>query len=274
MATTARQGRSEYQFIFVPWFWQAEYEKKTLNAVELNAEEIAYQKNFSLSTGQMLWRRQKIEELGSPQTFQREYPATAEEAFAIDQPGALWNRQIIQTNRRHAGSVPDLKRVVVAVDPATRKGEQNNETGIIVAGLGADGHAYILEDVSGHYTPSEWAGHVIAAYARHRADVVVAEVNQGGDMVEQTLRAFDSQISFKAVFASRGKVTRAEPIAAFDARGWVHHVGIFPALEDQMCHFDPRLITHSPDRVDARVWALTELLLNHKSPSSPLIWGG
>ena len=112
-------------------------------------------------------------------------------------------------------------------------------TGIIVAGLGTDGHGYVLEDLSGKYTPAQWAAATVSAYHRHRADRVVAETNQGGDMVAHTLKTLDPDIAYKAVHASRGKVTRAEPIAALDSEGRIHHAGFFPALEDEMCRFDP-----------------------------------
>jgi phage terminase large subunit-like protein len=103
---------------------------------------------------------------------------------------------------------------------------------------------------------------------------VIAEVNQGGDMVEHTLRSLDDKISYKAVHASRGKISRAEPIAALDSHGRIHHAGIFSALEDQMCRFDPLSGGASPDRVDARVWAMTELMLNKPPAEGPRLWGG
>ena len=101
---------------------------------------------------------------------------------------------------------------------------------------------------------------------------MVAEVNQGGDLVEHTLRSFDPAIAYKSVHASRGKIARAEPVAALDTRGMVHHVGRFAQLEDQMCAFDPIENSKSPDRVDARTWAMTELLLKRPPPAQPLIW--
>jgi phage terminase large subunit-like protein len=186
----------------------------------------------------------------------------------------LWTRALLHGHRRHADQLPELKRIVVAIDPATRSGAGHDETGIIIAALGVDDHGYVLEDLSGRYTPSEWASHAIAAYYRHKADLIVAETNQGGDMVEYTLRSFDKNLPFKSLHASRGKVTRAEPIAALDARGMVHHVGLLPVLEDQMCQFVSGLQKNSPDRVDARVWALTELMLHQRPASSPMIWGG
>ena len=128
---------------------------------------------------------------------------------------------------------------MVAIDPAVASGEQSDETGIIVPARDADGHGYVLADASGHYAPAEWARAAIAAYHAHAADRIVAEVNNGGDMVEATLRMIDPNVPFRAVRASRGKTARAEPVAAFYEQGRVHHVGAFPRLEDQMCAFVP-----------------------------------
>jgi phage terminase large subunit-like protein len=182
-------------------------------------------------------------------------------------PGALWNRGIIEATR--TSGTPELSRVVVAIDPAVSATEGSDETGIIVAGKDHGGHGWILADASGRFQPLEWAKTAIAAYRAHCADRIVAEVNNGGDMVEATLRVIEPNAPFAAVRASRGKVTRAEPVAALYEQGRVHHLGVFPQLEDQMCAFthdahgnsNIRSVGYSPDRVDALVWALTELLI-------------
>lgn len=162
-------------------------------------------------------------------------------------------------------SAPELTRIVVAIDPAAGSGEHADETGIVVAGCDASGHGYVLADASGRYAPAEWARGAIAAYRTHKADRIVAEVNNGGDMVEATLRMVDPNLPFTAVHAARGKVARAEPVAALYEQGKVHHLGAFPLLEDQMCgfssDFDRAAAGYSPDRVDALVWALSELLV-------------
>jgi phage terminase large subunit-like protein len=151
-----------------------------------------------------------------------------------DTPGALWNRD--QLDRCRQERPPALQRVVVAVDPAATSGEDADETGIVIAGKDGDGHGYVLADLSGRYSPADWAQRAIAAYRMHKADRIVAEVNNGGDMVEATLRMVDPNIPFTAVHASRGKVVRAEPVASlYEQR--VHHIGMFPELEDQMCGF-------------------------------------
>src|SRR5438128_10966628 len=154
-----------------------------------------------------------------------------------DVPGALWNRGILEGLRAH--TAPPLIRVVVAIDPAASSTERADETGIIVAGKDACGRGWVLADASGRYQPTEWAKTAIAAYRAHRADRIVAEVNNGGEMVEATLRVIDPNVPFRAVRASRGKLTRAEPVAALYEQGRVHHLGAFPQLEDQMCGFVP-----------------------------------
>ena len=180
-----------------------------------------------------------------------------------DAPGALWNHGLIEAGR--VTGAPDLVRIVVAIDPAASSAEHADETGIVVAGKDIAGNGYILADVSGHYSPHEWARAAIAAYRAHGADRVVGEVNNGGDMVEATLRMIDPSVAFTAVRAARGKTARAEPVAALYEQGRVHHVGALPALEDQMCafvvDFDRAHAGFSPDRVDALVWALSELLV-------------
>jgi phage terminase large subunit-like protein len=180
-----------------------------------------------------------------------------------DVPGALWSRAAIEAAR--VTRVPELVRIVVAIDPAAGSGEHSDETGIVVAGKDAAGHGYVLADLSGRYTPTEWAKAAITAYHAHDADRIVAEVNNGGEMVEATLRMVDPNVPFTAVRAARGKVARAEPAAALYEQGRGHHLGTLPLLEDQMCgftsDFDRAAAGYSPDRVDALVWALSELLV-------------
>ena len=183
-----------------------------------------------------------------------------------DIPGGLWKRGVIEAGRARAA--PPLARVVVAIDPAATSGRLADETGIIIAGKDGDGHGWVLADLSGRYPPTEWAKTAVAAYYAHNADRVVAEVNNGGEMVEAMLRVVDPNLAFTAVRASRGKFVRAEPIAALYEQGRVHHLGAFPQLEDQMCTLvrgeyrrDGARTEFSPDRVDALVWALTDLLL-------------
>jgi phage terminase large subunit-like protein len=188
-----------------------------------------------------------------------------------DMPGALWTHGLIDTARVTAH--PPLARTVVTIDPAASSGEHADETGIVIAGRDAEGHGYVLADESGHYAPIEWARAAIRAYHAHRADRIVAEVNNGGEMVGAMLRSVDPNVPFTALHAAHGKVARAEPVAALYEQGRVHHLGAFAALEDQMCafsaDFDRERAGYSPDRVDALVWALTELFL-HPLPGSAI----
>lgn len=174
-----------------------------------------------------------------------------------DVPGALWQRDSIERGR--VRQHPQLLRVVVAVDPEASSEEGSAETGIVVAGRGADGHGYVLDDRSLQATPHGWASAAVTAYHLHHADRVIGEVNNGGEMVGYTVATVDPRVPFKAVHASRGKAARAEPVAALYEQGRVHHVGCFAELEDQMCSWLPG--EKSPDRMDALVWALTELFL-------------
>jgi phage terminase large subunit-like protein len=172
-----------------------------------------------------------------------------------DNPFSLWQRDVIENLR--VTSHPVLIRVVVGVDPAVSSGDESAETGIIGAGIAADGQVYVLDDASLHGSPLDWARSVVRSFHRHKADRVIGEVNNGGDLVEVNLRTVDRSIPFRAVHASRGKLIRAEPIAALYEQGKVHHVGTFPQLEDQMTEWVPG--EKSPDRMDALVWAITEL---------------
>lgn len=154
----------------------------------------------------------------------------------------------------------DLGRICVAVDPATTSGESADDTGIIVAGLGRDGDGYVLDDLTCHLSPDGWAKRVKFGYDKWQADRVIAEANNGGELVRTVLMTQDENMPLTLVHASRGKLTRAEPVAALYEQGRVHHVGMFPELEDQLCEWVPG-DSDSPDRLDALVWALTELMV-------------
>lgn len=175
-----------------------------------------------------------------------------------DVEGSLWHRQMIEQARINTDAVPNLVRVVVALDPAVTSGEESDETGIVVAGVGTDQHFYILSDNSMRATPDSWARVAVEQYHQWKADRIVAEANNGGDMIVQLIRTVDGKVPVKKVNASRGKRVRAEPISALYEQGRVHHVGSFPTLEDQMVTWTPDA-PKSPDRLDALVWALTEL---------------
>lgn len=179
-----------------------------------------------------------------------------------DVPGALWTREMFDAAR--VKEPPRMKRVVIAVDPSGTTGTgEGDDIGIVAAGLGEDGRGYVLGDHTCQLSPEGWARRVAEVYEFHEADRVVAERNFGGAMVEAVLRAAAPNLPVKVVTASRGKVARAEPIAALYEQGRVSHVGAFAALEDQCCSMTPSgyVGEGSPDRADALVWALTELML-------------
>lgn len=171
-----------------------------------------------------------------------------------DVPGALWKRELFDNNR--VTKAPDLVSVVVGVDPHASTGE----TGIVIAGIGGDGHGYVLDDLTTGGSPDTWAREVVTGYHRNFADRIAAEANNGGDMVIATIRTIDNNVNVKKLWASRGKYTRAEPIAALYEQGRVHHVGMFAQLEDECCTWVPGEGMDSPNRMDALVWALTELM--------------
>lgn len=186
-----------------------------------------------------------------------------------DTSGALWRRDWIDAHR--VAQAPELSVVVVAVDPPVTATAASDACGIVVAGLGPDGRAYVIDDrtLQGR-EPIVWARAAIAAYGDYMADRVVAEVNQGGDLVVTVLRQVDPSVAVRCVRATRGKWLRAEPIAALYAEGRVAHVGTFEALEDQMCAFgsDGLAKGRSPDRLDALVWALTDLMIGASGRAS------
>ena len=179
-----------------------------------------------------------------------------------DRPDALWSRDTIEQAR--TAEAPALMRTVVAVDPPAASTDRADACGIVAAGLGPDGRAYVLADMTAQgLKPLNWARRAVALYERLSADRLVVEVNQGGEMAESVLRQVEPSLAVQAVRASRGKWTRAEPVAALYEQGRVAHVGCLPELEDEMCDFGPDGLSsgQSPDRVDALVWALTALML-------------
>jgi phage terminase large subunit-like protein len=204
-----------------------------------------------------------------------------------DAPGALWDRGQIEANRLPAwrneaerqDMIASMRRIVVAMDPAATSGDTADEMGIVVAGLRDDGHGCILADLTKRLSPAAAARRAIQAFDDWSADRIVGEVNNGGEWIGETVKLTakamqlegvraSGEVAYKAVHASRGKQTRAEPIAALNEQGRVHHVGAFPELEDQLCEWEPLSGMKSPDRLDAKVWALTELMLDNKMTSS------
>ena len=194
------------------------------------------------------------------------------EAQVLDEsPGALWQRtEGIEAHRLSSIEIEQLTRIVVAIDPAVTSSEGSDDTGIIVAGRDARGHGYILEDLTCHESPRRWAQIAAQAYDRWQADRIIGEANNGGDMIEEVIRTVAPQVAYTKVHASRGKAARAEPIASLAEQGKVHHVGHLGALEDELCNWVPNSGQRSPNRLDALVWALTELLLDGGA-SAPIL---
>lgn len=194
----------------------------------------------------------------------RENPARYEHLFLgtwlDDADGMLWNRQIIAKTR--ISEAPNLSRIIVAIDPAVTANMNSDETGLIVVGKDSEGFGYVLEDLSGKYSPNHWAKIANDAAFRWNADCIVAEKNQGGDMVEAVLKSQGTNHRIKLVTATKGKFVRAEPVYSLYEQGKIYHVGSFPILESQMVTFDPDK-GKSPDRVDALVWGLTELMVKN-----------
>lgn len=182
-----------------------------------------------------------------------------------DRADALWSRAMLDQTRLSAP--PSLTRVVVAVDPPATSGKSSDACGIVVAGLDVGGQGIVLKDGTlSRAKPTDWAHRAVAFYHRYQADKVVAEVNQGGEMVTQILAQVDPTVAVSSVRATRGKWLRAEPVAALYEQGRVRHVGSLPELEDEMCDFGTKGLSNgqSPDRMDALVWALTELMLGQR----------
>jgi predicted phage terminase large subunit-like protein len=180
-------------------------------------------------------------------------------AVLDDNPGALWNRAMLDSNRVQLDNLPPLVRIVVGVDPAVTSGEDSDSTGIVVAGMSNDGHYYILEDATIKASPQVWAEKAVSKFEAHKADRIIAETNNGGDLVLHLLQQVSPNVPVKKVTASRGKQVRAEPIAALFEQGRAHLVGYFTELEDELCEWEPGTNMKSPDRMDAMVWALTDL---------------
>lgn len=181
-----------------------------------------------------------------------------------DLPGALWTRDGIDKTR--VKTAPEMQRVVVAIDPSGTKGEsdEGDDIGIVVAGKGIDGRAYVLADRTCKLSPAGWGRRGVQAFHEFKADRIIAERNFGGAMVQHVIQTTEATVPYKEVTASRGKVARAEPVAALYEQGRVSHVGSLPELEDQLCNIAPEGYAGegSPDRADALVWALTELMLD------------
>ena len=182
-----------------------------------------------------------------------------------DVEGALWTLSMIDEPRFDpAKKLPELERIVIGVDPATTGGEKADWTGIIACGMDANKVGYVLSDRSIQASPNAWAKRVVKTYHHYNANLVIAERNQGGEMVSEVIRAVDPQVPVKLVHAKKGKIARAEPVANLYEQGKVRHFGVLPKLEDEMTSYVPGESTESPDRLDAMVYGITELMVKQK----------
>lgn len=180
-----------------------------------------------------------------------------------DSPDALWKRDTLDETRVTKVDLSKMRSIVVAIDPAASVTDDSSETAIMVCAAGDDGHGYLLEDITCKAKPEVWAAKAVEAYHRFKADRIIAESNNGGDMVIGTIMSVDRLVPCKKIIASRGKYTRAEPVASLYAQKLVHHVGYYAELEDQQCLWVPG--EQSPDRLDAAVWGFSDLMVDLKT---------
>ena len=206
--------------------------------------------NLAESTLAMLQERYEGTTLGRQELY-------AEIVDGLD--GALWNNKMINDARLPKDFKTEYQKIIVAIDPAVTSHSDSDETGIVVVAKDMTNKYYLLDDQSGKYSPDGWGRLAVELFYRYEANLIVAEVNNGGDLVERLLRSIDSHVRYKSVHASRGKLLRAEPISALYEQGRVSHLGVFPELESQMCTYTGDRPKPSPDRLDALVWGLTEL---------------
>ena len=206
--------------------------------------------NLAQSAVQMMQERYEGTTLGRQELY-------AEVLENIE--GALWTNDLIENARLPKDTEKELTKIVVAIDPAVTNNANSDETGIIVVGKDANNEYYVLEDASAKLSADAWGKLAVRCFYEWDADKIIAEVNHGGDLVERLLRTVDPNVSYRSVQATRGKLVRAEPIAALYEQRRVHHIGTFPELETQMCTYTGERLQPSPDRLDALVWGLTEL---------------
>jgi phage terminase large subunit-like protein len=265
----AARGEGDYIAIFIPWFWQHEY-RRDAAGFEPTSEEAAYMRKHDCDAEQMAWRRAKILELHGVWHFRREYPATPEEAFSAEVPGALWKRSLLNAMRIRPQDMPPLTRVAVSLDPATTSKKTSDEWGNIWGGKATNGHVYIVGDETDVLSPDEAAKRAIGVIQDQQGNEIVYESNQGGDMVPTIIRLICEAMKITpircvGVHASKAKRARAEPVHSLCVAGKVHIVGTIAALEDELCTWDAASDNESPNRLDAFVWLVTHFLIKGAS---------
>lgn len=273
---------SEFEVIFIPWFWTDEYRREVSDEFKLSEDEKDYAETYGLDIEQMAWRRNKIKfmDRGISQ-FRQEYPATVEEAFMAEPEGALWTREEIKSISKNEWvdicETYDEVATVVAFDPAGGNvNDSNDESGIVVATLMSDDRVYVREDASGRYVPQKIVQYIINLYYRYEADRLTIETNGVGSWVPSTFQAEDKNIVIYPVYAKKGKKLRAHPVAQAYRRGEVVHVRDknLSMLENEMCTWNPlNLKMRSPNRIDALVYAVTDLMdIDSNLKTMPLMW--
>lgn len=277
MCMNAYEGKGDFELIFVPWFWQPEYRTKTPTDFQLTPEEETYKNDHGLDDDQIYWRRKKIETfIRGVADFRREYPATIQEAFTAEAENALWSRTDFKTIswNRYTELLQNADRVdtVIGYDPAGTSNENSDESGIIVSSL-IDDTVYVFNDSSGKYKPTEIVTMISNLYYKYDADRLTIETNYGGDWIPSTFESHDPNIVVHKVHARKGKRLRAEPVAQAYRQGRIVHVGDLSFLEDEMTTWNPydqRM--RSPNRIDALVYSVTDLLDIGQPQETPVLW--
>lgn len=235
------------------WIYKRFHLKKRKDTLYLKT---TYLDNIDNLDSSFLSRAEEIKAINS-----RKYNNIFMGDYLDDIAGALWNYPMLEQARK-LDKIADYQRIVVAIDPAVSSNKNSSETGIVVAALMSNGRYMVIEDQSGVYSPTDWGNVAINLYHKNNADCIIGEINNGGDLIEQNIRNLEPNVNFKQVRATRGKILRAEPISALYEQGKVSHLQRFPELEEQMTSYTGAQGEESPDRLDALVWALTELSSN------------
>ena len=278
MCKDAYDNKNDYQLIFVPWFWQEEYRAKASIDFTLTPEEKTYAEQYDLDIEQMFWRRNKINTfVRGIEDFRREYPATYEEAFQAESENALWTRKdfktISQVKFDHIKDSTDDIQTIIAFDPAGTSNENSDESGVIIASLIED-KVYVFHDSSGRYKPDEVVTYITQLYHLYDCDRLTIETNYGGDWIPSTFRNEDPNVVIHTVHARKGKKLRAEPIAHAYRQGRIIHVGDLSLLESELTTWNPYdSKAPSPNRLDAVVYAITDLLDIAQKQDTPVAWG-
>ena len=276
MTQAALEGRSEYEVIFVPWFWQAEYRRKVEPGFKLTPDERSYADTHSLDTEQMCWRRNKINTfIRGEAEFRREYPATVEEAFLAETEGSLWTRADFQyvSRARYEQLAEDLgiTATTIGFDPAGSANAHSDLSGVVAASLLGDGNVYVLADRSGKYLPEQVVPEIAGLFHKLDADRLTIEVNYGGAWVPSMFNISHPEIPIYPVHARKGKRLRAEPVAHAYRQRKIIHVGPLGPLEDELCTWNPYGNDPSPNRMDALVYAVTDLMDLGAKAATPII---